>query len=172
LRIPAGLVALTKSDLADPDMLELAQMEVRELVAGSFLDGAPIVPLSTKTGDGLDAFRAALAVVSRAARGRRTHSVARLPIDRVFSMKGFGTVVTGTLVSGRIAVDDELLVAPGERRVKVRGVQVHGTKQPRAVAGQRSAINLAGIDVADVHRGQMLVTPGAFAQTRLADATL
>jgi len=172
LRIPAGLVALTKSDLADADMLELAQIEVRELVAGSFLDGAPIVPLSTKTGDGLEAFRAALAGVSRATRARRSDSVTRLPIDRVFSMKGFGTVVTGTLVSGRIAVDDELLVAPGERRVKVRGVQVHGTKQPRAVAGQRSAINLAGIEVADVHRGQMLVTPGAFAQTRLADATL
>jgi selenocysteine-specific elongation factor len=172
LRIPAGLVALTKADLADVDMLELVQMEVRELVAGSFLDGAPIVPLSTKTGDGLEAFRAALAGVSRAARARRRDSVARLPIDRVFSMKGFGTVVTGTLVSGRIAVDDELLVAPGERRVKVRGVQVHGTKQPHAVAGQRSAINLAGVEVADVHRGQALVTPGAFAQTRLADATL
>src|SRR6478736_1254727 len=172
LRIPAGLVALTKSDLADADMLELAQIEVRELVAGSFLDGAPIVPLSTKTGDGLDAFRAALAGVSRAVHGRRSDSVARLPIDRVFSMKGFGTVVTGTLVSGRIAVDDELLVAPGERRVKVRGVQVHGVKQPQAVAGQRSAINLAGVEVADVHRGQALVTPAAFVQTRLADATL
>jgi selenocysteine-specific elongation factor len=172
LRIPAGLVALTKSDLADADMLELAQIEVRELVAGSFLDGAPIVPLSTKTGDGLDAFRAALAGVSRAARGRRSDSVARLPIDRVFSMKGFGTVVTGTLVSGRIAVDDELLVAPGERLVKVRGVQVHGVKQPHAVAGQRSAINLAGVEVADVHRGKALVTPGTFVQTRLADATL
>src|SRR4051812_5835016 len=172
LRIPAGLVALTKADLADADMLELAQIEVRELVAGSFLDGAPIVPLSTKTGDGLDAFRAALAGVSRGAHARRSDRVARLPIDRVFSMKGFGTVVTGTLASGRIGVDDELLVAPGERRVKVRGVQVHGTKQPHAVAGQRSAINLAGVEVADVHRGQALVTPGAFAQTRLADAML
>jgi selenocysteine-specific elongation factor len=172
LRIPAGLVALTKADLADADMLELAQIEVRELVAGSFLDGAPIVPVSTKTGDGLDAFRAALAGVSRAAHARRSDRVARLPIDRVFSMKGFGTVVTGTLASGRIGADDELLVAPGERRVKVRGVQVHGTKQPHAVAGQRSAINLAGVEVADVHRGQALVTPGAFAQTRLADAML
>src|SRR4029079_14604405 len=126
LRVPAGLVALTKSDLADADMLELAQIEVRELVAGSFLDGAPIVPLSTKTGDGLEAFRAALAGVSRATRARRSDSVTRLPIDRVFSMKGFGTVVTGTLVSGRIAVDDQLLVGPGERRGQVWGVPVTG----------------------------------------------
>ena len=172
LHIPAGVVALTKSDLADADMLELARMEVRELVAGSFLDGAPIVPLSTRTGDGLESFRTALAEVGQVAHARRAEGATRLPVDRVFSMKGFGTVVTGTLVSGQIAVDDELLVAPGERRVKVRGVQVHGAKQTHAVAGQRSAINLAGVEVADVHRGQTLVTPGAFAETRLADATL
>src|SRR5256885_1270434 len=172
LRVPTGLIALTKTDLADADMLELARMEVRELVAGSFLEGTPIVPLSSKTGEGIDALRAALSDMSRTADARADRGVARLPIDRVFSMKGFGTVVTGTLVSGRIAVDDELLVAPGERRVKVRGVEVHGDKQRHAVAGQRSAINLAGIEVDDVHRGQALVTAGAFEQTRLADATL
>src|SRR4051812_19512103 len=172
LRIPAGLVALTKADLADADMLELAQIEVRELVAGSFLDGAPIVPVSTKTGDGLDAFRAALAGVSRAAHARRSDRVARLPIDRVFSMKGFGTVVTGTLASGRIGVDDELLVAPGERRVKVRGLQVHGRKQSDASAGQRTAINLGGVDVDEIVRGQVLVTSGAFVDTRVADANI
>src|SRR5262245_9207027 len=172
LRVPAGVVALTKADLADADMLELARLEVRELVAGSFLDGAPMVPVSAKTGDGFDALRAALADVSRSADTRGDRGVTRLPIDRVFSMKGFGTVVTGTLVSGRVSVDDELLIAPGERRVKVRGVQVHGQKQAHAVAGQRSAINLSGVEVDDVHRGQALVTPGAFEQTRLADATL
>ena len=112
-------------------------MDVRELVAGSFLDGAPIVPVSAKTGEGLDALRAALAAVSRQARGRAAGGVARLPIDRVFSMKGFGTVVTGTLVSGRIAVDDELAMAPGDRRVKVRGVQVHGAEA--AGGGRRAA---------------------------------
>ncbi|HJZ76428.1 MAG TPA: selenocysteine-specific translation elongation factor [Vicinamibacterales bacterium] len=172
LRIPAGLVALTKADLADPDMLELARLEVRELVAGSFLDGAPVVPVSAKTGDGVDALRAALAGVSRAADARGHRGGTRLPIDRVFSMKGFGTVITGTLVSGRVAVDDELLIAPGERRVKVRGVQVHGEKQRAAAAGQRAAVNLTGVEVDEVHRGQALVTPGAFEQTRLADATL
>ena len=170
LRVPAGLVALTKADLVDADTLELARMEVRELVAGSFLDGAPIVAVSAKTGEGLDAIRAALADVSRRAPGREVEGVTRLPIDRVFSMKGFGTVVTGTLVSGRIASDAELAVAPGDRRVKVRGVQVHGEKQPDAVAGQRAAINLAGIEVEEISRGQTLVTPGAFEETRLADA--
>jgi selenocysteine-specific elongation factor len=172
LRIPAGLVALTKADLVDADMLELARLEVRELVAGSFLDGAPVVPVSAKTGDGFDTLRAALAEVSRTADARGDRGVARLPIDRVFSMKGFGTVITGTLVSGRVAVDDDLLLAPGGRRVKVRGVQVHGEKQRGAAAGQRSAVNLSGVEVDEVHRGQTLVTPGAFEQTRLADATL
>src|SRR5215218_8834407 len=98
LRVPAGFVALTKSDLADAETLELARLEVRELVAGSFLDGAPIVPVSARTGDGLGAFRETLAEMSRSARGRAVQNASRLPIDRVFSMKGFGTVVTGTLV--------------------------------------------------------------------------
>jgi len=172
LHVPAGLVALTKADLADADMLELARLEVRELVAGSFLDGAPVVPVSAKTGEGFDSLRAALADVSRTADARGHRGVTRLPIDRVFSMKGFGTVITGTLVSGQVSVDDELLIAPGDRRVKVRGVQVHGEKQRAAVAGQRAAVNLAGVEVDDVHRGQALVTPRTFEQTRIADATL
>jgi len=175
LHVPAGFVALTKSDLVDADTLELARMEVRELVAGSFLEGAPIVPVSAKTGAGLDDFRAALSKVSAAVGGRAVDAVTRLPIDRVFSMKGFGTVVTGTLVSGRIAVDEELAIAPpsGARtRVKVRGVQVHGQKQPEALAGNRTAVNLAGIEVADVSRGQSVVTPGAFEVTRLVEATV
>ncbi len=172
LRVPAGLVALTKSDLADADTLELARLEIRELVAGSFLDGAPIVPVSAKTGAGLDEFRAALTAVAARVRGRGAGGSARLPIDRVFSMKGFGTVVTGTLVSGRVRVDDELALAPGGRRVKVRGVQVHGARQSAAAAGQRTAVNVGGIDVDEIERGQSLVTPGAFDETRLADAVV
>ena len=172
LRVPAGLIALTKADLADAEMLELARMEVLELTAGSFLDGAPIVPVSAKTGEGLDAFRAALADVSRTVRGRAVEGITRLPIDRVFSMKGFGTVVTGTLVSGRITADAELAVAPGGGRVKVRGVQVHGEKRAEAIAGQRTAINLSGVEVHEIARGQALVTPGAFEETRLADAAV
>ena len=190
LQVPAGLIALTKSDLADADMLELARMEVKELVAGSFLDGAPIVPLSSKTGNGLDAFRAALVGASARTRGRPIDASVRLPIDRVFSMKGFGTVVTGTLVSGRITADTELALMPDVSRaasapsavsgfsrasavkVKIRGVQVHGRKQSEAVAGNRTAVNVSGVDVEDVSRGQNLVTPGAFEETRLADATV
>jgi selenocysteine-specific elongation factor len=172
LHVPAGVVVLTKADLVDADTLELVQMEVRELVAGSFLEGAPMLAVSAKTGEGLDALRSALAAMSRRVLGREVDAVTRLPIDRVFTMKGFGTVVTGTLVSGRIAADAELVVAPGGRRVKVRGVQVHGQKQPEATAGQRAAINLAGVEVDDLSRGQALVTPGAFEETRVADATI
>ena len=172
LRVPTGLVVLTKSDLADPDTLELARLEVRELVAGSFLEGAPIVPVSVRTGDGLEALRAALVDVGGRIASRAVHGATRLPIDRVFSMKGFGTVVTGTLVSGRIAVDDELAIEPGGRRAKVRGVQVHGEKRREAVAGERSAVNLVGVEVDEISRGEALVAPGAFEPTRLADATL
>jgi selenocysteine-specific elongation factor len=172
LRVPAGVIALTKADLVDAETLELAQMEVRELVAGSLLESAAIVPVSAKTGQGLDQLRAALTAASRHAPGRAVEGVTRLPIDRVFSMKGFGTVVTGTLISGRVSADAELQVAPGHLRVKVRGVQVHGEKRQEAVAGERTAINLAGVEVEQVSRGQVLVTPGAFEETRLADATI
>ena len=172
LRVPAGLVAVTKTDLVDAETLELVQLEVRELVAASFLEGAPMVPVSSKTGQGLDEFRAALVATAARMRGHAAHGVARLPIDRVFSMKGFGTVVTGTLVSGRVRADDELVIAPGDRQVKVRGVQVHGARQPQAVAGQRSAVNIAGVEVEEIERGQNLVTAGAFQATRLADAVV
>jgi selenocysteine-specific elongation factor len=172
LQVPAGLIALTKSDLVDADTLELVRLEVRELVAGSFLDGAPMIAVSARTGDGLEDFRRALVDVSTAVSGRPVDAVTRLPVDRVFSMKGFGTVVTGTLVSGRIAADGEFAMAPGGRRVKVRGVQVHGARQGAAVAGQRAAVNLVGVEVQDIDRGQALVTPAAFDDTRIADAVL
>jgi selenocysteine-specific elongation factor len=172
LQVRAGLVVLTKSDLADADTLELARLDVRELTAGSFLETAPVVPVSSRTGVGLDDLRRALVDASAKARDRHAGSLVRLPIDRVFSMKGFGTVVTGTLVSGTIAVEDELVVGPGDRRVKVRGVQVHGQKQTAVTAGHRTAVNLAGVDVADVKRGQTLLTPGGFETTRVADAVV
>src|SRR5262245_36782182 len=172
LHVPAGLVALTKADLVDEDTLEIARLEVRELVAGSFLDGAPIVPVSARTGSGLEAFRAAVIEVSGRVRDRAVDSVTRLPIDRVFSMKGFGTVVTGTLVAGQLTVDRELTLMPGARSVKVRGVQVHGEKRTEAQAGQRVAVNLGGVDVHEIARGQNLVTPGAFAESRVADAVV
>jgi selenocysteine-specific elongation factor len=172
LRVPAGLVALTKIDLVDPEMIDLVRADVAELVRGSFLAGAPTVPVSARTGAGLDALRAAIEQLGRAAPGRRAEGPARLPIDRVFSMRGFGTVATGTLVSGQIATDDALAVLPGGREVKVRGLQVHGERLPLGVAGQRVAVNLAGVGTADLARGQTLVTPAAFGETRVVDARL
>src|SRR5687768_1835175 len=126
LHIPRGIVVLTKADAADDDTRALVRQDVADLVKGSFLAQAPVVEVSANTGEGLDALRSAI-VATAATIGRRPlDGAARLPIDRAFSMKGFGTVVTGTLVSGRIAADDTLALVPGERVVKVRGIQVHG----------------------------------------------
>ncbi len=172
LQIPAGVIALTKVDLVDPDMLELAQAEARELVAGSLIADAPIVPVSSRTGQGLEPLRQALAAMAAGQPARGADGTPRLPIDRVFSMRGFGTVVTGTLTSGTLRVDDDLVLRPGGRRVKVRGVQVHGTQQPSVEAGRRAAVNLGGVDVADISRGQTLTRDGAFDETRRFDAVV
>jgi len=172
LRVPAGIVALTKADIVDADTIAIVKMEVRELVAGSFPDGAPMLPVSSRTGAGLDSLRDALVAATRAAGQRSAAGAARLPIDRVFSMKGFGTVVTGTLVSGRVRPDDELIVQPGDRAVKVRGLQVHGAQCHEAAAGTRTAVNLSGVELADITRGQSLVSADRFEVTRLADAAL
>jgi selenocysteine-specific elongation factor len=172
LQIPAGVIALTKADLVDADMLELAQAEARELVAGSLIAEAPIVPVSSRTGQGLEPLRHALAAMAAAQPLRGGEGAPRLPIDRVFSMRGFGTVVTGTLTSGTLRVDDDLVLMPGGRRVKVRGLQVHGTQQPSVTAGHRVAVNLGGVEVADVSRGQTLTRDGAFDETRRFDAVV
>ncbi len=172
LRVAAGLIVLTKSDLADTDMQELARLETRELVAGSFLQDAPILAVSSKTGAGLDALREALVAAAAGVRSRDHDGPARLPIDRVFSVKGFGTVVTGTLVSGRLRADEEVLVLPRDLRAKVRGLQVHGRSKPSAGAGRRVAVNLGGVDVAALARGDVLCTAGAFEPTRRFDAVV
>jgi len=172
LQIPAGIVALTKADLVDADTLELARLDVRELLAGSFLAGAEIVPVSSKTGAGLDELRAAIARVALRVPDRGREGPPRLPIDRVFSIRGFGTVVTGTLTSGSLRVEDDLVLLPGGRRVKVRGIQVHGAPQASVGAGHRTAVNLQGIDVEDVQRGATLTRNGAFPETRRFDARL
>ena len=172
LRIPRGLIVITKSDLADADTRALVRDEIGELVKGSFLEGAPMIEVSARTGDGLDALRKAIANVASQTGARSTAGAARLPIDRAFSMKGFGTVVTGTLVAGRVAADDELVVLPRERRVKVRGIQVHGRAAAEAVAGQRTAINLGGIEVGEVSRGETLAAPGTLSVTRRIDAEI
>jgi selenocysteine-specific elongation factor len=172
LQIPAGVVALTKSDLADCDTIELARLEVRELTAGSFLQDAPIVVVSSRTGSGLDELRRALIDVSAAVRARDREGPTRLPIDRVFSIKGFGTVVTGTLVAGTLQDDRELVVLPSERVVKVRGLQVHGRREPVADPGRRVAVNLGGVEVGELARGDTLCASGAFEPTQRVDVVV
>ena len=162
LAIPRGIIVLTKADLVDADMLGLVKLEAEELVAGSFLEGAPIVPVSSVTGAGLDDLRSALARVAASVPEKNAAGFFRLPVDRVFSVKGFGTVATGTLVSGSVEPEQVVEVYPSGCQLRVRGVQVHGAPASRAVAGQRTALNLADIEPADLKRGDMLSEPGRF----------
>ena len=172
LGIPRGVIALTKSDLVDRDILDLVRLEVEDLAAGSFLEGAPIVPVSSVTGDGLDELRRELARVAAEAPEKDTAGHFRLPIDRVFSIKGFGTVVTGTLVSGSLAREQEVEVYPKGRRLRVRGVEVHGSAAERAVAGQRTAVNLTDVEPAELARGDVLSEPERFHAVNQLDCRL
>ena len=172
LGVSHGVVALTKCDLVDEDTVELVRLETRELVEGSFLESAPLIPVSSKTGEGLDALRAAISAAAGRVTGRSSDGAIRLPVDRVFSMKGFGTVVTGTLASGRLDVDQELRLLPRDRPVKIRGLQVHGAGCASATAGQRVAVNLGGVDLSDAARGETLASPRCFEPTRRFDADL
>jgi selenocysteine-specific elongation factor len=147
-------------------------LDVEEFVRGSFLQDAPMVAVSAKTGSGLDEFRAALANVSEQVPPRDARNYFRLPIDRVFAMKGFGTVVTGTLISGGVSVEDEVELHPGGRKLRVRGLHSGGHAVQRASAGQRTAVNLAGIDLNDVQRGMVLTVPGIFSATKHMDAQI
>jgi selenocysteine-specific elongation factor len=173
LGIPAGLVALTKSDLVDRDILELVRLEVEELVMGSFLEGQPIVPVSSTTGAGLDELRAAiLQSVANVDDRDAARRVFRLPIDRVFTMKGFGSVITGTTYSGRVRVDDEVEVLPGEKRSRARGVQVHGQPRDEASAGERTSMNLADVPLDELHRGQQVLHPGTLRDSQVITVKL
>ena len=174
LAVRRGITVLTKSDAVDTDTLEIARLEVEEYVRGSFLDPAqsPIVAVSSLTGAGLDELKSALGKVAVEAAAKDSAALARLPIDRVFTMKGFGTVVTGTLVAGTIRKEDEVEVFPVQKRLRVRGVQVHGSSAEAAIAGQRTALNLAGVAPEDLSRGMTLATPDTFRSTSRADVFL
>ncbi len=172
LGIPRGLVALTKCDAADADMQALAEMEVRELAEGSFLEGAPIFRLSARTGEGLDALKDGLRTLAREVPPRPGEGLLRLPVDRAFTLRGFGTVVTGTLVSGMLAVGDEVEVLPGGRRARVRGLQVHGAPAERVEAGHRTAVNLSGLEVHEIARGDVVTQPGTLRATSIVEAEL
>ncbi|MFL6443562.1 MAG: selenocysteine-specific translation elongation factor [Candidatus Sulfotelmatobacter sp.] len=174
LGVSRGITVLTKSDAVDPETLDVVRLEVEEFLRGTFLEApkAPIAAVSSLTGAGLDELKRAIAVAVADVQARDSEALARLPIDRVFTMKGFGTVVTGTLISGTIRREEELQVFPGGDRVRVRGVQVHGHDADKAVAGQRTAVNLAGVSTAGLARGMMLAPPDTFAATNVIDVKI
>src|SRR5713226_292797 len=172
LGVQRGIVALTKSDLIDADMLGLVKLEVEEYLRGSFLERAPVVPVSAKTGAGLGELKVALREVAAQAEEKDAGRHFRLPIDRAFAMKGFGTVVTGTLISGSVGAGDEVELFPRGQRLRVRGVQSGGKSVERAMPGQRTAVNLAGIEHTALKRGMVLAAPGNFRKTRRIDVRL
>jgi selenocysteine-specific elongation factor len=172
LGVRHGLVALTKVDLVDDDWLSLVTDDLRAFLAGTFLEGAPVVPCSAQNGAGLDDLRRALLDLAARVQPRDPDGLLRLPLDRVFTMKGFGTIVTGTLHSGTVRVSDDVVVLPGVISAKVRGIQVHGESMELAVAGQRTAVNLGGVDRHAVARGEVLVHGGTFAPSSMIDVVV
>ncbi len=178
LAIQRGITVLTKSDLVDREALEVVRLEVAEFLRGSFLDPAldstksSIIPVSALNGTGFDELKRELVRIGRETPAKDSTAITRLPIDRVFTMRGFGTVVTGTLVAGNIRKEDELVLFPSAKRVRVRGVQVHGMPAERAVAGERTAVNLAGVEKQDLERGMVLVSPGLLQTSSRLDVKL
>ena len=175
LGIRRGLVALTKCDLVEPEALELARLETEEFIRGSFLEGpggASVVAVSAKTGAGLDELRRQLHRVACETPAKDASRYFRLPIDRAFAMKGFGTVVTGTLMEGQVKPEDEVDLFPSGRRLRVRGVHSGGKAVTSASAGQRTALNLAGIDHREVCRGMAVAAPGRFEASSRLDARI
>jgi len=173
LDIRTGVVAITKRDLVEDDILDLVRLEIEELVAGSFLAGKPIVPVSSITGAGLDDLRRAiLASVAEVGDRDAMTRIFRLPIDRVFTMKGFGSVITGTTYAGRLNVDTDVEVMPGGKRSRARNIQVHGEARDYASAGERTSVNLPDIDLDQLQRGQQLVTPNTLRQSQVITARL
>src|SRR5215831_17507178 len=168
LSIPRGITVITKADLVDEETLNVVRLEIEDFVRGSFLDVArsPVVAVSALKGTGLDELKREIARLAAEVPSRDTEALFRLPIDRVFAMKGFGTVVTGTLIAGKIRKEDEVEVFPGLRRARVRGLQVHGAGAEQASAGQRTALNLAGVQLEDLARGMTLAVPGMLEPTQ------
>jgi selenocysteine-specific elongation factor len=166
LGLSQGIIALTKCDLVDSDLQEVAEMEVRDLLEGTFLEDAPVLRVSAKEGAGLTELKSALTDLFDRVEARPVDGVARLPVDRSFVLKGFGTVVTGTLASGRLKTGQDIAALPGRLKARIRGLQVHKQAVEEVVAGQRAAVNLQGVDCEDVPRGLTLAVPGSLATTR------
>ncbi len=172
LGISAGVVAITKADLADTDWIELVSEDVRQLLVGTSIEGAPIVPVSAKTGAGIDELRSAIDDVAADTTARQANLPMRIPADRVFTITGAGTVITGTMWSGTAKVGDSVEVYPTHREGRVRGLQVHGASVDEAHAGQRTAMNIAGLDLDEISRGDIVAAPGTLTVTDRFDARL
>jgi selenocysteine-specific elongation factor len=172
LGIQRGLVVLTKLDLVDEELAMLAEEDVREAVQGTFLEDAPMVRVSARTGEGMDDLRGVLAQLAAQVAARPVHGLLRLPVDRVFTLKGHGTVVTGTLISGTISVGDEIEILPAGVRSSVRSLESHNRREERALPGERVAVNLRGLEQTDVHRGEVLTHPGEFRPSSIIDVRL
>ncbi len=172
LGVRSGLVAITKADLVAADRLARTAGDIRKLVQGSFLEGMPVVVVSSQTGAGLSELRSELGKLVSTSVARDAGGFARLPIDRSFAVRGFGTVVTGTLLSGQFSAGDSVEVYPGRRSLRIRGIQVHGKSVPTAFAGQRAAVNLTGVEAGDLQRGFVLASSGVLETTLRADAAI
>ncbi len=172
LGIQEGLVAITKTDMVDPDLLELAVEEVQEFTAGTFLEAADTFPVSAHSGEGIPDLLKAIDAKAAGLRSTHESDLFRLPVDRAFSMRGYGTVITGTLVSGDIKTGETVQIYPGERKSKVRGLQVHSQSVETALTGQRTAMNLSGLEVGDLERGMCLARPGSLFPWQVWDVEL
>ena len=170
LGVERGLVIVTKKDLVDPEWLELVQDDIRQFLAGSFLEKAPMFAVSATTGEGIEAVRGELDRMVAQSELAEAYGPFRLPVDRIFTMKGFGAVVTGTSISGRISVGDDVMIYPQEHAGKIRGIQVHGNDVQEVEAGHRTAINVQGIDKELIERGNMLASPGCLKPSYMLDA--
>ncbi len=172
LQIKRGLVVVTKTDLVDDEWRDMVEDVVREELAGTFLQDAPILPVSSKTGEGVDDVRNVLATLAEQVEARSAQGIFRLPVDRVFTIKGFGTVVTGTLISGTVKTEDTVELLPSQITTRVRHIQVHDTTVPQASAGQRTALNLHGLEKKTIERGAVVCEPGLLQPTFMLDAWL
>ena len=172
LDVKSGLVVITKTDTVDEELLQLVQLEAIELVRSSFLEDAPLVTVSSRTGAGIEELKSELRTAALALPSRSSRMVARLPVDRAFTMRGFGAVVTGTLVAGEIKEGDEMELLPSGKLVRVRGLQVHGKTVERAHAGERTAVNLGGVETALIERGMVLAPTVRLRPTQIIDASL
>ena len=172
LGIQHGFVALTKIDMVEPDWLDLVTEEVRDFTQGTFLEGAPIVPVSSITGEGIPDFIKTLDALCRKVPDRSNSGIFRLPVDRVFTMRGFGTVITGTLISGCIRTGDPVMIYPSKITSKVRGIQAHNQTVEQAAAGMRTAINFQGLEKAVINRGDVLSTPESLFPSFMVDILL